>query len=287
MTREHVLEGKQSGIAKNSIIPMSEKLKIRTYKILEIASSDDEVSKIWDVFIILLIALNVLAVTLESVASLHMRFGHFFHLFDIISVSIFSIEYLLRIWSITVVERFSNPIMGRLRFAMTPLVIIDLLAILPFYLPAVFPIDLRFLRALRLFRIFRLFKIGRYTGSIRIIGLALKNQKEQLLITLFAGGLLLTLASGLMYYIEYQAQPEVFSSIPASMWWGIITLTTIGYGDMYPITPIGKLVGGSIALLGVGMVALPAGILASGFAEQIKKDGKPIVCPHCQRKIEK
>jgi voltage-gated potassium channel len=162
--------------------------------------------------------------------------------------------------------------------------LIDLAAILPFYLPMFLPVDLRFMRVLRLFRLFRIFKIGKFSHSMTVLIAILKSKKEDLIITLTAGIILLIFASSLMYFMEHPVQPEAFPDIPAAMWWGVITLTTVGYGDVYPVTTIGKFFGAIIAFLGVGMFALPAGILASGFSEIIK--GERIKrCPHCDKDI--
>ena len=175
--------------------------------------------------------------------------------------------------------------LGRIRFALQPLQIIDLLAILPFYLPFI-GIDLRFLRAVQLFRLFRLLKMGRYSQSLTTLTNVIKSKKEELSITLFAGFILLIIASSLIYLVENEAQPEAFHSIPNSMWWGVVTLTTVGYGDVYPKTALGKIIGACIALLGIGLFALPAGIIASGFASEIQKKETEIkVCPHCGKKI--
>lgn len=267
---------------------MNQKIKNRIYEILEVASPNDIPSKIFDIFIITLILLNVIAVMLETVDSLNSKYAYYFWNFEVLSVIIFTIEYFLRILTCTANEEYKKPISGRIRFALTPLAIIDLLAILPFYLPMLIKLDLRFLRALRLFRMFRLFKMGRYSKALKTLGKVLKDKKEELLITLFSVFILLIFASSLMYFFEHEAQPENFSSIPSAMWWGVATLTTVGYGDVYPITPIGKLLGAIIALLGIGLFALPAGILASGFAEEVqnlKKD--KIICPQCGKEIDK
>jgi len=148
---------------------------------------------------------------------------------------------------------------------------IDLFAILPFYLPMIIPLDLRFIRAVRLFRLFRLFKLGRYSKALLLLKKVLKEKKEELILIIFVVILLLIIFSSLMYFIEKEAQPEAFSSIPEAMWWGIITLTTVGYGDVYPITPLGKIIGALIAFLGIGIFALPAGILASGLVEIVRR----------------
>jgi len=135
----------------------------------------------------------------------------------------------------------------------------------------IIPLDLRFIRAVRLFRLFRLFKMGRYSKAVFIFKKVLKEKKEELVLVIFVVLLLLIIFSSLMYFIEKEAQPEAFSSIPEAMWWGIITLTTVGYGDVYPITPLGKILGALIAFLGIGMFALPAGILGSGLVEVVRE----------------
>ena len=261
-------------------------MKERLYNILETATEGNSVSRVFDVFIIVLIALNVLAVILETVEGLYIRFEQVFNLFELFSIVVFTIEYVLRLWVCTVNEKYGPPVKGRLKFVSQPMALIDLLAILPFYVPVVFPLDPRFLRALRLFRLFRLFKMGRYSESLQTLGNVLKSKKEEMVVTFFVISLMLVFASSIIYYVEHDAQPEAFSSIPAAMWWGVATLTTVGYGDVYPITPIGKFLGAVIALLGIGMFALPAGILASGFAEELQKKGTKRICPHCGKDID-
>ncbi len=268
---------------------MAVSFRERVYQILEAASPDDKVSRAFDIFIMSLIFLNALAVILETVESFQRHYGSFFRWFEFASVVIFSIEYLLRLWSCTADPRYSHPFFGRIRFFFTPFALIDLAAILPFYLPVFFHFDIRFVRILRFFRIFRIFKLGRYSESISIFGRVLLSRKEELFITIFVVFILLVLASGLMYFVEHSAQPKAFASIPAAMWWGIATLTTVGYGDVYPITPLGRFFGAIIALLGVGLFALPAGIISSGFMEEIQKrrneEKKTKTCPHCGREL--
>jgi len=254
-------------------------LKRRVFQILELQTPTDVASKIFNIFMLSLISLNVLAVILETVKNIAIRYSAFFLYFEIISVIIFTIELVLRVWTCTANPGNAHPIYGRIRFILTPLALIDILAVLPFYLPLLIPVDLRFVRALRLLRLFRVFKLGRYSNALKIMGRVLRQKREELLISLFVVGILLILASSLMYHIEHAAQPDKFSSIPATMWWGISTLTTVGYGDVTPITPLGKLLGAVIALLGIGIFALPAGILASGFASAIQR--KEAKCPYC------
>ena len=236
-----------------------------------------------------LIFLNVAAVVLETVDWIYLRYAFFFNAFDIFSVAVFTVEYTLRVWSCTVNPKFQDPVRGRLRFMVTPLALIDLMAVLPFYLPFVFP-DLRFMRALRLFRLLRVLKLARYSDSLQTFVDVLRLKKEELLLMLFAIMILLVVSSSLMYDAENEAQPDAFSSIPAAMWWGIVTLATVGYGDIYPVTPWGKFIGSIVVILGIGLFALPTGVLASGFAEVLtrrkeeqKKAG--MICPHCGRHI--
>lgn len=177
--------------------------------------------------------------------------------------------------------------MGRLKFMLTPLALVDLFAILPFYLPILIPLDLRFLRVLRLIRIFRLFKLGRYSDALKLMGRVIKAKKAELFITLFIVFILLILSSSILYYVENETQPEVFSSIPSAMWWGISALTSVGYGDAYPMTPLGKFLGAIISLLGIGLIAMPTGILGAGFVEEIrKKRMAQKTCPNCGVEIE-
>jgi len=256
--------------------------KRRTYQILDVAKANDPLSRAFDLFIIGLIVLNVLALMLATVSALNIRFGKGFRIFEIASVAIFTVEYALRIWSCTTNPRFARPVAGRFRYAFSGFLLIDLLAILPFYLTLAFPaapiLDLRFLRITRLMRIFRILKLGRYSESMQTLGRVLRKKKEELGAAVFVVFLLLVMASSLMYYAENEAQPDVFSSIPAAMWWGTATLTTVGYGDVVPKTPLGKALGMIVSILGIGLFALPAGIVGSGFISEVQSS-KDSVAP--------
>jgi len=240
-----------------------------------------------DLAIMVLIAANVVAVILATVDRFAAAWGPFFYWFEMLSVAIFTVEYLARVWSAVESEDYAAPLAGRVRFASRPLLIVDALAILPFYLVAAgIGLDLRFLRVLRLGRIFRLFKLARYSEALQSFGAVFREKKEKLLLALFANGLLLVLASSVMYVIEHPFQPETFSSIPATFYWALITLTTVGYGDVTPVTPLGQLFAGVIALLGIGLFALPASILASGFLEQAAAS-EISHCPHCGERLDR
>ncbi|QYZ78480.1 ion transporter [Methanofollis formosanus] len=258
----------------------------RLYTILEGTDEGGAVGEVFNTFIVALIVANVAAVVLGTDASLYLRYQFFFDWFEVLSVAIFTVEYVLRLWTVPCNPAFAGR-GGRVRFAASPMAIIDLVAILPFYLPMIIPIDLRVLRMLRLLRVFRLFKLYRYSEALKMLERVIKAEKEALIVVGFVLVVLLVLASTLMYCIEHHAQPEAFSSIPMAMWWAVATLTTVGYGDVYPITPLGKLLGGFIAVLGVGMFALPAGILASAFGDEIKnRHENKRICPHCGRCID-
>lgn len=234
-----------------------------------------------------LIAANVTAVILETVDPVHAAFGVELQYFELVSVAVFTIEYVTRIWSN--VEQLDtdswHPIYDRIRLMTEPMLLIDLLAILPYYLTLIgIGVDLRFLRALRLIRLLRLLKLVRYSESMRAFGHAFRSKRDQLIVAFTANMILLVIASSLMFFAESQAQPESFGSIPDSMWWAIVTLTTVGYGDVAPITPLGRVLGGLVAILGIGLFALPASILASGFIEESSYE--TTYCPDCGHEID-
>ena len=274
---------------------MPKTLRRRIYELVDASPSEDGSPPHFDWFdrfLALLIILNVAAVVIETVEPLGRRFRTGFHWFEVLSVAVFTAEYVLRLWSCTADPRYSHPITGRLRFALRPLVLVDLLAILPAYLPDT-AVDLRFLRALRLLRILRVLKLGRYSDAAGVLLGVVKSRSAELAVMVVVLFVVLVLSSGVMYYVEHDAQPDRFSSIPAAMWWSVVTLTTIGYGDVYPITPLGRVLGGVIAVSGVGIVALPTAIIAAGFAEALRTPRQrnderqgPLVCPHCGRSIE-
>lgn len=237
----------------------------RTAEILYSATHTDPLARFIDLGLIVLISLNVLAVVLESVQSLNATSPELFHTFEVFSVMVFTVEYLARVWS--AVDNpwrvdHEHPIKGRVRYMFTGMAIIDLVAIAPFYLSMFIGADLRILRALRLLRIF---KLTRYSSAMTLLLQVFREESRTIFAAMFVSMLLVFVASTLAYIFEHTVQPEVFSSIPAAMYWAIITMTTVGYGDMVPVTLVGKILGALIGILGLGMVALPAGILASGF----------------------
>jgi len=267
---------------------MLQKIKIRLYDILVETEDGELVDRIVAVFLLILILLNTAAVILETVDSINQRFEAVFYSLEIVSVTIFVVEYLLRLWIAPLNPLYAKPITGRIRYALSLMAVIDLLAILPAILPLIFVFDLRIIRFLRLFRLFRLFKMNRYVESLNTLDDVVRSRKEELVIIVIMIAMLLLFSSSLMYIVETEAQPDKFTDIPSAMWWGVATLTTVGYGDIFPITPLGKLLSGFIAFLGIGIFALPTGILASGFAEEIRKrreKDEVCLCPHCSGDI--
>lgn len=251
----------------------------RVHAVLE-GPEEAGLSQAFDRAMATLIFLNVVAVALETVKAVHDPYQHLLHAFDLASVAVFSVEYALRVWACVEDPRYARPVRGRLRFALSPLALIDLVAIVPFYMPVVFPFDLR---ELRLVRLLRFMKMSRHSRAMRTVIAVLRRKREELASAVTIVSVLLVVVSSLMYFIEHEAQPEVFSSIPSAMWWGVTALSTIGYGDALPITTLGKFFGGIVALLGVGLFALPAGILASGFSEEVarRRSGRGDICPYC------
>lgn len=246
------------------------------------------IERIFEFVLILTIILNILAIVFDSVPHIHEEYEELFDKFEIYSLIFFTLEYIARLYAIVENPKYSEPVKGRLRYIRTPIAIIDLLSILPFYLKFV-PLDLRFLRIFRLMALFRMFKIARYLQALTIFRLVLKDRKEQLVLSFIFIMFVLVVISFIMFYAENEAQPDKFTSIPATMWWGIATLTTVGYGDIVPVTSLGKFLGGIFAIAGVGLLALPAGILSSGFFEMLHTKNTTSkhtrVCPHCGKEI--
>lgn len=354
----------------------------RTYEIIADPPEGDWIGNFFNAFILTLIAFNVVVGLFESIESLEEKAPNFFYYFEMISVIIFSVEYVLRIWSCTVTEKYKGFFKGRIRLALTPMALIDIFAILPFYLQVLVPgLDLRFIRVLRLFRLFRLFRVGRFSESFSTLSNVVMTRKEELLISVIVVIVMLVFSSSLMYLAEHGQLKEIgsikdhladhlkkgkvpedlmgllaqkdisfskklwikkkespdhwqlvddekglrftlkhekphiklyavdtqFTSVPASMWWGIITITTIGYGDMYPTTTWGRILGAFVGFLGICVFALPVGILGAGFIEEVSKKDKEkaaiaeaqklsngevpanqkayCFCPHCGEKL--
>ena len=244
--------------------------KARVYRILEAGHSNDWQSRTFETAMATLIVLNVIAFSVETVPAIAERHRLFFKVFDLTSILIFTVEYFARLWVCTEHPPYAGltRVRARLRFARSPFMIVDFLAIAPYYLSFLFPIDLR---VLRIFRLLRFFKLARYSPAFNTMLRVIASERSALLgVVLVMVGLIIFSAS-LLYLVEGEAQPEKFGTVPQAMWWAVATLTTVGYGDAYPVTAAGKMLAGLVMVCGLGFFALPVGIIASGFMEEFRR----------------
>ena len=267
---------------------MYQTTKMRVHTLLHPELGFTKWDKIFNGFIINLIILNVTAVILETVPSIHGPHATFFRYFDLVSVIIFTIEYVLRVWSCNHDPRYAHSFHGRLKYMVSTGALIDLLAILPFYVHVIVGLDLRVLRILRLLRFLRLFRLTAYMKSARMVRSVFKTRANDLKLSFILIIFLIIIASCLVFFAEHDAQPKIFSSIPSTIWWAIITVTSVGYGDMVPITIPGKILTSIISLSGLAVFALPAGIITAGFLEEMRKPKKQKnnFCPHCGKPLD-
>ena len=249
-----------------------QKIRKRCWELLEPGSEEDYSSKKIDVFLLVLISLNVLSVILETVDVLFEKYEFFFLCFEIFSVTIFTIEYFARLWSCVTEKNHETDLKRRIKYILSFSAIIDAMAIIPSFIALIYPtVDLRFIRALR---IIRLLKFSRYSSSINSLLLVLWDQRKSFGAAFFILFIALIIASSGMYLVEKDVQPDKFGSIPDAMWWAVVTLTTVGYGDVTPITSVGRIFGSIIIILGIGTVALPSGILAAAFSDFTRRNQK-------------
>jgi voltage-gated potassium channel len=250
---------------------MTRKFKHEVFTVLDAEDHHNKVSHAFNIFLIVLISLNVVAVSMETVDSFYKPHEQAFYAFEVFSVVVFTIEYLLRVWSVTssYKAKYAHPVWGRIRFMFTFSSLIDFFAIIPFYLPMLIGFDLRFIRVLRLLRLVRILKISRYMHASHMITNVFKAKREELIISLMLIIFLMVVVSSVMFYVEHDAQPDKFASIPETMWWSVSTLTTAGYSGMYPVTALGKTLASVIAILGIGLVALPAVYLLPVFRKKL------------------
>ena len=248
--------------------PPANALRRRVYEIVEGTRDDDRVADAFDMFMVVMIMANVAAFAAETVPSLQHKHADWFHGFELFSVAVFTLEYVLRIWTAVEVPFLKKlpPWRARLAWARRPYLVIDLLAVLPFYAQHMFGLDLRIVRVLRLLRFL---KLSRYSPAMHTLVRVLYNERRALM----GAGLLLfaavTFAATGIYYLENSAQPDKFGSVPESAWWAVATLTTVGYGDVTPITPLGKLFGAFVMITGLCILALPVAIISTGFSQEV------------------
>lgn len=263
-------------------------IKVRIFNWIRDDDENDFISNIIDGAIIFLIMLNVLLVILDTF-SMSENYFKISKTIETVSIIVFTIEYLIRFWTSDLKYPHLSSNKARFKHTFSFMSLIDLLAILPFYMPFVFIVDLRVLRALRIVRLFRLFKINRYTKSFSNILTVFKNRKFELISSFFIVFLLMIISSVIMYSLENPAQPDVFSNALSGLWWAVATFTTVGYGDIYPITVGGKIMAGIMAVLGIGLVAVPTGIISAGFIEMMNhhvQDDPKSFCPYCGKKLD-
>lgn len=244
------------------------KRRKRLFEILEVGNDLDRISRGYDYVNALTIIINLIVSIMYTYADLREKYGFILLLIEGITVAFFAVDYILRVWT----ARFLYPDLTEHHairdyvFSFTG--IVDLLSFLPYYLPIFFPSGTVAFRMIRIVRIFRLFKINAYYDSLNVITEVIKGKSQQLVSSVFIILVLMIASSLCMYSLEHEAQPEVFENAFSGIWWSTSTLLTVGYGDIYPITTAGKILGIFIAFLGVGIVAIPTGIISAGFVDQ-------------------
>lgn len=274
------------------------KLKRKIYETMEDEISQSFAANAFEAFIVGLIICNIAAIITGSFVRDNLKYtsvNTFLGAFETFSVIVFTIEYLLRIWTADLKYPGCKRIRAISMFIFSGSGVIDILAILPFYMDLYLPynFDGRILRALRVLRILRILKLTRFLDSFQLITKVMKSRKYELLMTIFVAFMFIVVASTVMFELEREAQPDKFPDIISAFWWAIATLTTIGYGDVYPVTSLGKCVSTVISVIGIGLIALPTGIISSGFLEEYRnqkqkeKIAEELVCPHCGNKIIK
>lgn len=247
----------------------------KIYRLLEYGFDGPKPGRLLSGFIVLLIILNVIAIILESYKLIGEKYHREFFLFNIFSVIIFTLEYVARIWVSIESPNLNKaaPIKSRIKYILSPVSLIDFLAIAPFYLSYLFAIDLRYLRMLRMLR---LLKLTHYFKGLRLFVDVLKKELPSIGAAVIIMSVLVILSASVMYSVEHDAQPDVFDSIPSAIWWSVVTMTTVGYGDVTPVTFLGKFISIFIMLLGVGIVALPAAMLAAKFGDELRTRRKKL-----------
>ncbi|NJL74948.1 MAG: ion transporter [Saprospiraceae bacterium] len=249
-------------------------------------------------FLVLLIVLSITSIILESFPTLMANYSPIFRTIEVVTVAIFSLEYILRLWTADIKYPNAGRIGSRLKFMLSWMGLVDMLAVLPFYLPYIILVDLRFVRILRIMRLLSIFKLKRYSKAFMMVSEVFSKKQSELSIAAFITLVLLLFSSTIMYHVEHEVQPDKFPDIISTLWWAVATLTTVGYGDVYPITGWGKLVAGVISLLGIGLVALPTGIISAAFVEELsnarqakEEEAKSAAadtyayCPHCGKQL--
>jgi voltage-gated potassium channel len=256
--------------------PHRHRLRARVFALLHEPDPANRLARWLNWLLAALIVGNAVAITLETVPGISRDFARTLDAFEAVSTGIFIVEYLARVWTCVEQQRLSHPLWGRLRYMKQPLALLDLIAIVTWWTPW----DLRFVRVLRLVRLLRIFHLYEFEAALERLSVSLERRKELLLVAVVLMAVFVYLASSLLYHIEHARQPQVFSSIPATFWWAMVTFNTIGYGDMVPLTPLGQFVAGLVSVLGVGVFALPTAIVIAAIIES-SASGTAYVCHAC------
>ena len=258
---------RKEGSRMKSKLPLTERRR-RVYEIVEIGAAGDRISRAYDLFYTLTILLNLTATILDTYDAIQARYAAALNAVELVTVAAFAVDYVLRLYTADFHYHGMNRGKAALKYAVSFGGVVDILSFLPVYLPFFFPSGAAAFRLVRVIRIFRLFRVNAYYDSLNVITSVLSSKRNQL-VSSVSIILVLMLASSLcMYSLEHEAQPEVFSNAFSGIWWAASTLLTVGYGDIYPVTTLGRILGIVITFLGVGMVAIPTGIISAGFVEQ-------------------
>lgn len=241
-------------------------MKKKVFNIIQIGDKSNPLSRLFDIFIAVVICANILVTFLQTFDELTFLFPAF-HIIEVITILIFCVEYILRIWTADYLYPGKSEFRSRLRFLISFDGIIDLLTILPFF----FLSGMVIFRMLRVARIFHLFRLNARYDSFNVITTVLYEKRNQIISSVFIVLILMLASSLCMYSVEHDSQPEVFRNAFSGIWWSMSTLLTVGYGDIYPITTLGRIMAICIAYLGVGAVAIPTGIISAGFVEQYQR----------------
>ena len=248
-----------------------ERFRRRVFKMVSVGVVDDTINQLYDIISISALVLNILVTILNTFNSINAQYGNILSAVETVTIAFFAIDYLLRLYTANCLYPYDNEIISILKYIFSFSGIIDLLSFMPYYLPTFFPAGAAVFKMFRVARILRLFRINAYYDSLNVITEVLMRKKQQLMSSVFIILVLMLSASLCMYSIENPAQPDVFSNAFSGIWWAASTLLTVGYGDIYPITTLGKMLGICITFLGVGMVAIPTGIISAGFVEQYSR----------------
>ena len=249
-------------------------IRQRIFEIVQSDNGESMLSRTFDRVITVLIVASV-AIVFASTFELSQSIQKAVLVLEGIASIVFTVEYLLRIATADFLHSQDGKVRSRIKYILSPMAVVDLVAILPFWIPMLLPETMLGIRALRLVRLLRIFKLNRYYDAMRSLGEVITQKKRELLGSMFFVVILMMISSLLMYSAEHEAQPDVFRNAFSGRWWAVATLTTVGYGDIYPVTALGRIVGAFIAFSGLAAVAIPTGIISSGLTERIARGGRP------------